>query len=223
MYDGLSLGNHQIAHVRYKLLLKFQNGSEAKLQFFTTQFFRIIPRRVLGTKKTKPNIYRTCKMTRKPWSHVRILIHRTWAIATALTCRPAQEPTEPWHSKHCLVHDSLHFYQMCAGETNQCFHFGIVVFVFLLKKKKRPWKRNCRLGELLRVWDPFPLKDKKMLKYIPCLGQQPQFHYPACLGQRRKCTPSCFSVICLDCFCNFSTWSTNKFHLANQFNRAGIT
>ena len=75
-------------------------------------------------------------MTRKPRSHVRILTHRTWAIATALTCRPAQEPTEPWHSKHCLVHDSLHFYQMCAGETNQCFHFGIVVFVFLLKKKK---------------------------------------------------------------------------------------
>ena len=136
MYAGLSLENHQIAHIPYiKILMTLrQNYNFSRLHFFA------IPRRELSTKKTKPNIAHVCKMTRKPQSHVRILIHRTssWAIAAALTCRPAQEPTEPWHSKHCLVHDSLHFYQMCAGETNQCFHFGIVVFVFLLKKKKMP-------------------------------------------------------------------------------------
>ena len=57
MYDGLSLGNHQIAHVQYKLLLKFQNGSEAKLQFFTTQFFRIIPRRVNWAQRKPNQIY----------------------------------------------------------------------------------------------------------------------------------------------------------------------
>ena len=36
-----------------------------------------IPRRNLSTKKTKPNIE---KMTRKPRSHGRILIYRTWVI-----------------------------------------------------------------------------------------------------------------------------------------------
>jgi len=132
------------------------------LQFFRSPFFRNSQKSI--EHKENQTKYSTRKMTRKPRSHVRILIHCTWAIAAALTCRPAQEPTVPWHSKHCLVHDSLHFYQMCAGETNQCFHFGIVVFVFLLKKKKA-MKKVSRWGKLLRVWNPFPLKDKKMLKY----------------------------------------------------------
>ena len=147
-------------------------------------------------------------MTRKPRSHERILIHRTWAIAAAPTCRPAQEPTKPWHSKHCLVHDSLHFYQMCAGETNQCFHFGIVVFVFLLKKNKSHEKETMQQVRLaVEGLNPFPLKDKKILKYIPCMFRTKEKMHAGHLVFK----PFIYIAVVI-CFN----------HKANQFNHAGI-
>ena len=33
-------------------------------------------------------------------------------------------------------------------------------------------------GELLMVWNPDPVQDKKILTYTPCLGQHPQFYDP---------------------------------------------
>ena len=38
--------------------------------------------------------------------------------------------------------------------------------------------QHLRKGELRRVWNPDPVQDKKILKYTPRLGQQPQFYDP---------------------------------------------
>ena len=52
-------------------------GFRDKTAHFSRLYCLVISMRDLSTKKTKRK-YR--KMTRKPRSHVRILIHRTWAI-----------------------------------------------------------------------------------------------------------------------------------------------
>ena len=51
-------------------------GFGVKIANFSPLYCIAIPRRDLSTKKTKPNNNR--KQTRKPQSHVRILIYQTW-------------------------------------------------------------------------------------------------------------------------------------------------
>lgn len=52
-------------------------------------------------------------------------------------------------------------------------------------------KYNGYVGELQRVWNPEPVKDKKILKYVPCLDNTLNIVLPF-LGQRWKYTPSLF-------------------------------
>ena len=53
---------------------------QAHIANFSRPYCLAIPIRDLSTKKIEQNIE---KMTRKPRSHVRILIYRTWAIPNA--------------------------------------------------------------------------------------------------------------------------------------------
>ena len=57
------------------------------------------------------------------------------------------------------------------------------------------------------------LRTNKILKYIPCLAQHPQFFLP-CLGQRKKCMPSCFHVI-VTAFV-YLDYKENSFSKSNQ-------
>ena len=49
-------------------------------------------------------------------------------------------------------------------------------------------------GEPLRVWNLTQFRTKTPLIYMPCFGQHPSILLH-CLGQRTKCTRSCFKAI----------------------------
>ena len=61
-------------------ILTWLRGFREKIANFSPLDCLAIPRVDLSTKKTKPNK----KMTRKPRSHVRISVYRTWAILYSL-------------------------------------------------------------------------------------------------------------------------------------------
>ena len=70
-----------IVHVWCIKILTWLRGFRVKIANFSWLHCFAIPRRDLSTKKHKSNNHR--KMTRKPWSHARILIYQTWAFCDA--------------------------------------------------------------------------------------------------------------------------------------------
>ena len=67
-----------IVHFWCIKILTWLRGFRVKNANFSWLHCLAIPRRDLSTKKNKSNDHR--KMTRKPWSHARILIYQTWAF-----------------------------------------------------------------------------------------------------------------------------------------------
>ena len=65
-----------IAHIRFIKILTWLRSFREKIANFSPLDCLAIPRRDLSTKKTKQNK----KMTRKPRSHAKISVYRTWAI-----------------------------------------------------------------------------------------------------------------------------------------------
>ena len=65
-----------IAHIRFIKILTWLRGFREKIANFSPLDCLAIPRRDLSTKKTKQNK----EMTRKPRSHAKISVYRTWAI-----------------------------------------------------------------------------------------------------------------------------------------------
>ena len=70
-----------IVHVWCIKIRTWLRGFRVKNANFSWLRCLAIPRRDLSTKKNKSNDHR--KMTRKPWSHARILIYQTWAFCDA--------------------------------------------------------------------------------------------------------------------------------------------
>ena len=67
-----------IAHVRYFKILTWLRGFRVKVANFHDSIISQFPEETRAQRK--PNLTKYRKMTRKPRSHVRILIYRTWAI-----------------------------------------------------------------------------------------------------------------------------------------------
>ena len=96
-----------IAHVRYIKKLRWLGGFRYKIANFPQLHCLTILRRDLRHKENQTK-YR--KITRQPWSHVRILIYRTWAIHTC-------PPNPPPHKQHwmCVSRIFSKFLQ-CVGQ-----------------------------------------------------------------------------------------------------------
>ena len=107
---------NRIAHVRYKILT-WLRGFRLKIANFLRLHCVAITRRELNTNKTKPK-YR--KMSRKPRTFVRILIHRTWAIVLFRLLRNLTNISRSiWHNVNLRF--TIRHMHICHNAPRPCF------------------------------------------------------------------------------------------------------
>ena len=78
IFDTRKLMHEPIAHIRYIKILTWLRGFRAKIVNFSRS--TLLSRNSQKRLEHKENQTKYRKMTRKPRSHVRILIYRTWAF-----------------------------------------------------------------------------------------------------------------------------------------------
>ena len=108
-----------IAHVRYFKILTWLRGFRGKVANFHDSIVSQFPDETRAQRK--PNLTKYRKLSRKPRSHVRILIYRTWAIRkldglyqwSRLCVRgPAASQAMSWKLWAESVGDFSHYWEM---------------------------------------------------------------------------------------------------------------